>query len=1110
VANKNFTVKNGLEVGGQEVISSSGAITSAALGGQVLGTSASPSFANITTAGYLRGPASFVIDPAAHGDDTGTVVIAGNLQVDGTQTTINSTTMTVDDLNLTLASGAANAAAANGAGINVDISGATNPSLVYGSSNDDWTFNKSLNVSGTLNITQASTADTIKLTRSTTSHNNMIKFRSGGADKWIVGQRNDSTDHFRFYSYGTSSDVLSIKTDGNVGIGTTVPYAKLSVKDGTNINLGIKVGQTDGNAVMLNAYNDAVTANIPMEFRASKFNFENGNVGIGTTSPVAKLHIQGAGTYNHTPGQNTTSDFVITSSEMADNNAHSIMQLVSVRQSLSTGSGATGYLGFSTVDDSNGQGIRDAGRIAIVNETGTSRNSATALSFWTNAGGTDTTAAVEKMRITSAGKVGIGTSTPHGMLQFDSSVNTRKIVLYEGADNDYQFYGFGVEGSTLVYSTYLNSDDHVFFSGASSTSRNELMRIEGNGNVGIGTSSMSSSYGKLTVAGTGISITPDTAAKMQIGRYNAANPYSYIKAGSTSSGFKFTNAADSVDLLTIDSSGMSVGLVTTNDIKATGAGGISIQTDEGTKRIEVFDNGKVTFNNLLYQSGINKNTINSGYDNNADDSDIWINYRGYNDGHTRTRDFRIGDGKGNAMAFFDGSEMTANIHTLRVNTGSFRAVGTLPSSAGMALTGVGLGQLSNYAHAQFSGSAGGYIDFAEPNVDWSGRIIYTHSDDSMVFYSNAQPTMFLTQTGATVRNGPNANQGKLTFSTQSTAYNIMGGNYWGYTGINSGGHIRLGSNNGEQMRLGAGVSTGNMALGLIGVSGVNSQAVIHGKSTDATLVVTNTDLSGASTWGWTGRGGRVLTSNGTNWTNDGKDAALVIGSNIGTTQRGGGLGIVLHNESNVNSNFSPGLYFSTKSESSGYNTAYGYIMGRKMGSGVDTNWSTGEIHMDTAGSRTGTTSRNAYMDDSPAFKMDSSGDINMPYKAYAYGTIAGNPSGPTNNYGLPLTTTRYQNCTPQTNSGHGPGITITKAGFYILNMSLLYDPIDYVYLGWCVNGTQIHHWHSNHAVASNHDAVSQIGRFLNIGDHVSIENSNRTISTIYGNSHSAWYIAKIG
>ena len=315
----------------------------------------------------------------------------------------------------------------------------------------------------------------------------------------------------------------------------------------------------------------------------------------------------------------------------------------------------------------------------------------------------------------------------------------------------------------------------------------------------------------------------------------------------------------------------------------------------------------------------------------------------------------------------------------------------------------------------------------------------------------------------------------------------------------------------EHMRLGAGVSTGNMALGLIGVTGVNSEAAIHGKSTDATLVVTNTDLAGASAWGWTGRGGRVLTSNGTNWTNDGKDAALVIGSNIGTTQRGGGLGIVLHNESNVNSNFSPGLYFSTQSESTAYNTAYGYIMGRKTGSGGDTNWSTGEIHMDTAGTRTGSNSRNNYMDDDPAFKIDNAGDISMPYKAYAYGRINGSSiSGITNNYGIAITTTRYQNCTPQTNSTHGPGVTITKAGFYILNMSLLYSPSTYAYIGWCVNGSQIHHWHSNHAVSSNHDAVSQIGRYLNIGDHVSIENSNQSISTIYGSSHSAWYIAKIG
>ena len=102
---------------------------------------------NLTVGGYLAGPASFTIDPAGVGDNTGTVIIAGDLQVDGTTTTINSTTVTVDDLNLTLASGSANAAAANGAGITVDGANAT---ITYDSTNDEWDFNKNINITGNL------------------------------------------------------------------------------------------------------------------------------------------------------------------------------------------------------------------------------------------------------------------------------------------------------------------------------------------------------------------------------------------------------------------------------------------------------------------------------------------------------------------------------------------------------------------------------------------------------------------------------------------------------------------------------------------------------------------------------------------------------------------------------------------------------------------------------------------------------------------------------------------------------------------------------------------------------------------------------------------------
>ena len=105
---------------------------------------------NITTTGYIAGPAVFTIDPAAVGDNTGKVVIAGDLQVDGTQTTINSTTVAIDDLNFSIATDAADSAAANGAGITVGGAGAT---LNYTHATTSWDMNKPLNVTGNIGVT---------------------------------------------------------------------------------------------------------------------------------------------------------------------------------------------------------------------------------------------------------------------------------------------------------------------------------------------------------------------------------------------------------------------------------------------------------------------------------------------------------------------------------------------------------------------------------------------------------------------------------------------------------------------------------------------------------------------------------------------------------------------------------------------------------------------------------------------------------------------------------------------------------------------------------------------------------------------------------------------
>jgi len=100
---------------------------------------------NLTVTTALKGPASFTIDPAAHGDDTGTVVIAGNLQVDGTTTTINSTIVTIDDLNFSIATDAADSSAANGAGISI---GGANMTFNYNHTNTSMQLNKSLEITG--------------------------------------------------------------------------------------------------------------------------------------------------------------------------------------------------------------------------------------------------------------------------------------------------------------------------------------------------------------------------------------------------------------------------------------------------------------------------------------------------------------------------------------------------------------------------------------------------------------------------------------------------------------------------------------------------------------------------------------------------------------------------------------------------------------------------------------------------------------------------------------------------------------------------------------------------------------------------------------------------
>ena len=64
-----------------------------------------------------------------------------------------------------------------------------------------------------------------------------------------------------------------------------------------------------------------------------------------------------------------------------------------------------------------------------------------------------------------------------------------------------------------------------------------------------------------------------------------------------------------------------------------------------------------------YFSPTHENTLNGGYGLNTDTGDLWLNYRGYQDGFTKFRDTRIGNGKGSAIVMVEGSSGNVGIGT---------------------------------------------------------------------------------------------------------------------------------------------------------------------------------------------------------------------------------------------------------------------------------------------------------------------------------------------------------------------------------------------------------------------------------------------------------------
>ena len=266
---------------------------------QSLQTTDNVTFANITATGYIAGPATFTIDPAAVGDNTGTVVIAGDLQVDGTTTTINSTTVNVDDLNIQLATGAINAAAANGAGITVDGAGAT---ITYDGTNDAWHVNKSFGIGTNAPALALDVATSggaagqfnrhLLLSRGTTVGGSLGTIRAAAnndVSALVMGVNTDQT--------------LTITDAGRVGIGTTDPDRLFTVSGAGGVLVSIVSTDDDNCQLMFGDSASDTIGKIIYRHADDRLTLQAGNtetvhvvggkVGINFNNPSDDIHILG-------------------------------------------------------------------------------------------------------------------------------------------------------------------------------------------------------------------------------------------------------------------------------------------------------------------------------------------------------------------------------------------------------------------------------------------------------------------------------------------------------------------------------------------------------------------------------------------------------------------------------------------------------------------------------------------------------------------------------------------------------------------------------------------------------------------------------------------------
>ena len=341
---------------------------------------------------------------------------------------------------------------------------------------------------------------------------------------------NDSDLVFATRQNATNVDEkMRITSSGNVGIGTTTPETSIHiVRDSTNQQLTLqRTGSATGKYKIYTNTNNLYVNNVALSTTPLTI-LGNGNVGIGTVSPPAKLYVN-AGLDNYAAVFESTDAQALIS--FKDNNSASILAnfIGAITNDLVFGANSaermridsSGNVGIGT--DSPGRPLHVIGQVAIANALEATSTGALLFSCdgtsnkiysrtvqnVTGAHPIDfiqTSSTV--MRIASNGNVGIGTTSPDAKL---SVYSTEQMIARFASTNSgltgIRLQGVDTSASDTVYVDWVYDAENRKYGFGEGTSSGDLPINSGlahcdividNSNVGIGTTSPGH---KLHVAG---------------------------------------------------------------------------------------------------------------------------------------------------------------------------------------------------------------------------------------------------------------------------------------------------------------------------------------------------------------------------------------------------------------------------------------------------------------------------------------------------------------------------------------------------------------------------------------------------------------------------------